>query len=96
MKIKLKVVQCNPNQTGGFVLKLEVNEEAKVFGMVKNVKRTYYIGGMPQAVAVDTVFEEEMSHFNIDELPYEIINDNNEKEVIYLKWLRVKPTFERA
>jgi hypothetical protein len=96
MKVKFTVVSCNPNQTEGFVFKLETIEEAKAFGMTKKIKRTYYIGGMPEAVEVGTEFEEELNNFEIKERSYEI--DNNEtgnKETIWLKWLHVKSTVDK-
>ena|SRR5688500_8498251 len=99
MKVKFKVVTCNPNKTEGFVFKLETIEEASAFGMIKTIKRTYYIGGMPAAVEPGAEFEEELSNFEIKERSYEIDTEdedgNAKKETIWLKWLHVKSTVDR-
>ena len=97
MKIKFTVVTCNPNEKGGFVFKLEVVELAKVFGMTKSVKRTYYIGGMPEAVEVGTEFEEEMDNFEVKEYDYTFRNEETgNDETIQLKWLHVKTIVDKA
>lgn len=96
MKVKFTVVTCNPNEKGGFVFKLLVVENATAFGMTKEIKRTYYIGGMPAEVAVGQEFEEDLDKFEIVERAYEIVNDQNEREVIYLKWLHVKGAVDKV
>ena len=99
MKVLFTVVTCNPNKEGGFVFKLETIEEAKAFGMVKSIKRTYYIGGMPEAVEVGAQFEEEMNNFEIKERSYVIETEdtegNKKEETIWLKWLHVKSTVDK-
>jgi hypothetical protein len=96
MKVKFTVVSCNPNQNQGFVFKLETIEQATAFGLTKTIKRTYYIGGMPEAVEVGKEFEEDIDKFEIVERPYEIVNENQEREIIYLKWLHVKGAVDKA
>lgn len=97
MKVLFTVVTCNPNQKEGFVFKLEVNEEVSAFGMKKNIKRTYYIGGMPAAVAVGATFEEDMNNFEIKERSYEFDNEETgNKETIWLKWLHVKGSVDKG
>lgn len=97
MKVKFTVVSCNPNQKEGFVFKLETIEEAKAFGMTKKIKRTYYIGGMPEAVEVGAEFEEELNNFEIKERSYDIINDETgNTETIWLKWLHVKGAVDKT
>jgi hypothetical protein len=99
MKVKFTVVTCNPNKEGGFVFKLENIEEVKAFGMIKSIKRTYYIGGMPQEVPVGTEFEEELNNFEIKERSYVIDTEdeagNSKQETIWLKWLHVKSTVDK-
>jgi hypothetical protein len=99
MKVTFTVVSCNPNKDGGFVFKLENIEEVQAFGMTKNIKRTYYIGGMPQEVAVGTKFEEELNNFEIKERSYVIETEddagNAKEETIWLKWLHVKSSVDR-
>lgn len=107
MKVKFTVVTCNPNKEGGFVFKLETIEEVKAFGMIKNIKRTYYIGGMPAAVEPGVQFEEELNNFEIKERSYVIdkTDENDDpildvdgmpvQETIWLKWLHVKSTVDK-
>lgn len=97
MKVLFTVVTCNPNEKQGFVFKLEVNEEVKAFGMTKNIKRTYYIGGMPAAVEPGATFEEELNMFEIKERSYEIDNEETgQRETIWLKWLHVKSSVDKS
>jgi hypothetical protein len=62
MNLKFTVKQCTANKEGKFVLKLVYLESTKVFGQMKDVKRTCYIGGMATAVAIDTVLEEDTNN----------------------------------
>jgi hypothetical protein len=90
MKSNFEVVACNANSTGGFVWKLAIKTVVVVFGITKTITRTYYIGGMPSAVAVGTKLEEDLHRFEVIERPFEFINDDNEKDTIMLKWLHAK------
>ncbi len=86
-----KVIGCNPSNEGKtFVWKLEVIvSDVLVFGIKKTVKRTYYIGGMPSEVKVNTEIKEDLAKFEIVERPYSYVEDN-ETVTINLKWLHVK------
>jgi sulfopyruvate decarboxylase TPP-binding subunit len=92
MKVQFTVTKCTANKDGKFVLTLVVNEEVSVFGMKKMVKRTYYIGGMPAAVEVGKVIEDDMDNFEVKE--YEFPHPET-AELLKLKWLHAKATFER-
>jgi len=90
MNTKFTVVACNPsNQGKTFVWKLEVSASAKIFGITKTVKRTYYIGGMPQEVKLGHTIEEDMSKLEVVERPY-TYTEEGEEHTIMLKWLHVK------
>lgn len=89
---KFVVVSSNPNKTGGFVWKLTVTDVVAMFGVQKSVKRTYYIGGMPEAAVAGTVFEESMKKFDVTERPYDTQEKDEEGNdiIIMLKWLHAK------
>lgn len=88
MNKQFTVSKCTPsNNNTTFVWTLTVEEKAKVFGIDKLVKRTYYIGGMPQAVAIGTQFTEDLAKFDIVER--EFVAEDGE-EPMKLKWLHVR------
>lgn len=87
MQTAFKVLSCNPNQDGKFVWKLQTSKKVTTFGVEKVVTRTYYIGGMPVEVAVDSIIQEDMSKFEIKEYPFA---NPDTGEVIPLKWLHAK------
>jgi hypothetical protein len=88
MNSKFKVVACNPSNEGKtYVWKLVIETKATVFGIEKNVKRTFYIGGMPASVEIGKEFTEDLSKFTVTERPFE---QPETGEVIMLKWLHVK------
>lgn len=45
------------------------------FGVIKEFKRTYYIGGMPKSIAIGTTLEDTLDKFNVIERPVAIITD---------------------
>jgi hypothetical protein len=83
------VTKCTPNKTSGFVWTLTVAETATVFGIKKDVKRTYYIGGMPQAAAIGTTFVEDLNRFDIVEREFLMTEDDITTKMM-LKWLHVR------
>jgi len=91
MESIFKVVACNPSNNGKtYVWKLEIAQTAKAFGITKTVKRTYYIGGMPQAATIGAELKEDLTNFDIIEHEFTFDNEDGEKETIMLKWLHVK------
>lgn len=84
---KFKVLSSNENKTGGFVWKMEVVTEETVFGLKKSVKRTYYIGGMPQPAKIGTEFSEDLNKFTIKTYPFPHPETG---EMLDLKWLHAK------
>lgn len=91
MKTAFQVIGSNPSNEGKtHVWKLSVTSIAKIFGIEKTVKRTYYIGGMPAAGVVDTVFHEDMDKFEIVERPFDFVGDDGVSVTVMLKWLHVK------
>ena len=87
MNKNFEVTKCTPSNEGKtFVWTLVVIEKTKVFGIEKLVKRTYYIGGMPQEVKVGVKFTEDLAKFDVVER--EFVSEENEK--MMLKWLHVK------
>jgi hypothetical protein len=93
MESIFKVVSCNPSNSGKtFVWKLEIAQTAKAFGITKTVKRTYYIGGMPQAATIGAELKEDLSKFDIVARPFtpDPSQEDPEPETIMLKWLHVK------
>lgn len=88
MNTKFTVVACNPSNEGKtFVWKLSANQTAKVFGITKTIKRTYYIGGMPSQVAIGHELEEDLIRFDVVEREFEHPESG---EKLMLKWLHVK------
>jgi hypothetical protein len=83
------VTNCTPNKTNGFVWTLTVDETATVFGITKNVKRTYYIGGMPADAKVGDQFQEDLSRFDVVERPF-AYTENGTTTTMMLKWLHVR------
>ena len=106
MKQKFKVISCNANKSGGFVWKLQTTAMVTVFGINKTVKRTYYLGGMPQAINVGVELEEDINKFEIKEYPTAMIKNADgtatfmkpedaakagvAHEILSLKWLHAK------
>jgi hypothetical protein len=92
MKQKFIVLGCNPSNEGKtFVWKLQSTVIAEAFGIKKTVKRTYYIGGMPEEIAAGTELVEDMAKFEVTERPYDVTDDiTGEVTTIMLKWLHVK------
>lgn len=89
MNSKFTVIACNPSNEGKtYVWKLAIESSAKVFGITKTVKRTYYIGGMPSQAKIGAVLEEDMSKFDVVER--EFTPDEEGAETMKLKWLHVK------
>lgn len=74
-KIKFTIVSCKPTKEGKFLWKLTVTDTAEAFGIVKDFKRTYYIGGMTAAATVGQVIEEDITKFNIVQRPVAVITD---------------------
>lgn len=88
MKIEFEVTKCTPSNEGKtFVWTLVYTTLAKVFGIEKTVKRTYYIGGMPSEIPVGTKLSESMDRFEVKEYPFPHPESG---EVMMLKWLHVK------
>lgn len=95
---KFLVVSSNPSNEGKtFVWKLTVTTNVKVFGIVKSVKRTFYIGGMPvnplegktpEELETGVVFEEDLRKFEIVERDSSHLDDDG--NVIMIKWLHAK------
>lgn len=79
--VNLKVASCNKNQKGGYVIKLvdETTKILNIFGMSKTVviKRSYYIGNMPQPLVIGQVFAEDMDKFRIVQRPCALLKDEN-------------------
>lgn len=92
MNTKFTVVACNPSNEGKtHVWKLSANQTAKVFGISKTIKRTYYIGGMPSAVAIGHELEEDLAKFDVVERDFDVTDDTSgEVTTLKLKWLHVK------
>lgn len=92
METTFKVVACNASNGGKtFVWKLETTTTAKAFGITKTIKRTYYIGGMPQQAAIGTELKEDLSRFDIVERAFVVAGENGEEDTtMMLKWLHVK------
>ena len=93
MNTKFTVVGCNPSNEGKtFVWKLSANQTAKVFGITKTIKRTYYIGGMPADVKIGTELQEDLNKFEIVERAFDVVNsETGEATTVMLKWLHAKP-----
>lgn len=70
---KFTVVSSKPNKTGGYVIKLSANLVAQAFGMTKVIKRTFYIGAMPQALATGLEIMEDLSKFDIVARPCAVV-----------------------
>lgn len=68
---------------------LTVNETAKVFGITKEVKRTYYIGGMPVAAKIGDTFEEDLNRFDVVEREF-AYTEGGKTTTMMLKWLHVR------
>lgn len=89
MKVAFTVVNSTPSNEGKtFVWKLEALFDVVAFGIKKSVKRTFYIGNMPEAATVGVQVEEDMAKFEIVERPFTHPESN---DVMMLKWLHVKP-----
>ena len=84
------VTKCTPNKTEGFVWTLTVAEKAKVFGITKDVKRTYYIGGMPEAAEVGKTFQEDLNRFDVVEREFVTTEQDGTTTKMQLKWLHVR------
>ena len=103
---KFTVKSSNLNKQGRYVIKLSADVTVFVFGQTKTIKRTFYIGGMTQSVAIGTVLEEDLSKFDITERKVAMVDDGIGKktpmdidiaqkagatyEVYSLKWLQAK------
>lgn len=93
MNTKFTVIGCNPSNEGKtFVWKLAANQTAKVFGITKTIKRTYYIGGMPSQATLGMELEEDLIRFDIVEREFtpEPTADEPAPDKMLLKWLHVK------
>lgn len=92
MKKTFIVLGCNPSNEGKtFVWKLAVESKVSVFGVEKTVKRTYYIGGMPEQAEKGATFQENMDKFEIVERPFEVVDEQTgETTTVMLKWLHAK------
>lgn len=68
-QVEFTVTKCTKNAKGSYVLTLVQQVEGIIFGQKKMVKRTCYIGGMPQEVAVGTKLIEDTNNFYTKEYP---------------------------
>jgi hypothetical protein len=73
--INFTVAACTQTKENKFVWKLHVIHSAEAFGIVKEIKRTYYIGGMPKELPVGTVIADTLDKFKIVERPCAVITD---------------------
>lgn len=90
MNKKFTVTNSTPSNEGKTnVWTLQVNETAKVFGISKEVKRTYYIGGMPVAATIGDTFEEDLNRFDVVERAFSYTEDGKTTSMM-LKWLHVR------
>ncbi len=80
-----KIVQSNPNSTGGFVTKLQCESVIVTPFGDKTKKETYYVSGSLQMIA-DTDVNVDMSMFKIGE--HEMSNPST-GEVFMAKWLHL-------
>jgi hypothetical protein len=92
MNIEFTVSGSNPSNEGKtFVWKLVYVEIVKLFGIEKSVKRTYYVGGMPQAATIGDKIKANTDDFRIVEREFEL-----EGEVMMLKWIHAKTAMDKA
>ena len=81
-----KVISSNPNQTGGFVTKINHSVTVATFAGDKVKSETYYISGSKQ-LTIDSEVNVDLDMFKVVEHPFE--NPTTSEEIM-LKWLHLK------
>lgn len=90
--VTVSKVSSKPSSNGNFIHTVKTEgKTVKVLGVDKTSGQLTYFVALPQAVAVGSKHEIDLSQFTITERPYEVVDKTTgAMQTLMLKWLHIK------